>query len=673
MMRRHLSLLLATWGPGLIGPAAGQEWNAPETLALVDRAVERRSAAVQTAGLRDYRATARGFVLFLTQLGAGFDAPPVLAKTDQLVLEVYWQAPNRSKQLIVGWRDRMDLPTEIRYHRDHLGIVQNSFGDRIRMGDGHEVRDVPHPVSRAGRAVYDYAAVDSVTLILEGRTLDVVEVRVRPREEGAAGVVGAVFLERSGAEIVRLRFGFTRAAYRDDTVEDITVALEHALWDGRFWLPREQRIEIRRRTGWLDFPARGIIRARWTVDDYRFNIGLSPTVFAGREVVPAPAAVRDTFPWVQSLDADLADAGDGHETLDLDAVRSQLRDVVSARLLSGLPSTAVGGGGVSDLVRFTRVEGVRLGVGGVHRPFGRRVEARGWLGYGLGDRRVSARASLAWRRGAWSVEALAAREVKDFADEPIVSPLINSLGAQEGGVDHGDYLVAETAALRAARRGGGIRLSASLGVERIGPADVVARPVRGMFRPNPAFPAGTFLVARTRFGIGNAASTGSPAGAGIGLETGWSDARRYARLDVAAHLQAGPRWGPVRTPDLPGHRGFALGGRGTLVGERFRAWGGRVAGWGTAEWRFAIPVPALGFGEVVTTGERLTLASWVGVGAAGGAIAGMPWMPSDGARPLVGVAVEWLQGLIRWELGWSIRDGAVRGALDVRRDLWGVL
>ena len=114
---------------------------------LVSRGIAHRAERQADSSLRDFRVRAHGFVFFLGQFGEGLAEPPRLVKSDELVLEVYWKAPNLSKQVIIGWRDRADLPTDIQYHRDHLGIVQNNFGDRIRLGQGDEVRDVPHPLS----------------------------------------------------------------------------------------------------------------------------------------------------------------------------------------------------------------------------------------------------------------------------------------------------------------------------------------------------------------------------------------------------------------------------------------------------------------------------------------------------------------------------------------------
>src|SRR5712692_5581353 len=134
----RLLLLVAL---ALVAPvaSAAQTWNSDSALALVARAIALRSHAAADSSLRDYKAQAHGFLFFLGQLGEGLGEPPRLVKADQLELEVYWKAPGASKQRIVGWRDRAELPTDINYHRDHLGIVQNGFGKSIRLGDGDEV------------------------------------------------------------------------------------------------------------------------------------------------------------------------------------------------------------------------------------------------------------------------------------------------------------------------------------------------------------------------------------------------------------------------------------------------------------------------------------------------------------------------------------------------------
>ena len=132
------------------GQLQAQTWNDPRTRALVEHATERRTSQLADTGLVDYKATAHGYVTFLAQFGEGFPEPPKIVKADELGLEVYWRAPDLSKQRIMGRRDTLLLPTDINYHRDHLGIVQNNFRNVIRIGEGDEVKDVPHPLSPIG-------------------------------------------------------------------------------------------------------------------------------------------------------------------------------------------------------------------------------------------------------------------------------------------------------------------------------------------------------------------------------------------------------------------------------------------------------------------------------------------------------------------------------------------
>ena len=194
-----------------------------------ERATARRAAQLADTALVDYQASAHGYLTFLAQLGEGFPEPPKIVKADELALEVYWRSPDLSKQRIVGRRDTLLLPTDINYHRDHLGIVQNNFPNIVRLGDGDEVRDVPHPLSLAGLAIYDYAISDSLKIQLPDRAIDVLEVRLRPKNDRVPAAVGAVYIDREQATVVRMAFSFTRAALIDKQLEDVSIVLENAL------------------------------------------------------------------------------------------------------------------------------------------------------------------------------------------------------------------------------------------------------------------------------------------------------------------------------------------------------------------------------------------------------------------------------------------------------------
>src|SRR3954468_17354536 len=198
MMRRSIAVLLAACGFSQVAFAPrlfGQTWNDPRSRALVEQATERRAKQIADTALASYKAAAHGYLTFLAQVGEGFSEPPKIVKADELALEVYWRSPDLSKQRIVGRRDTLLLPTDINYHRDHLGIVQNNFPNIMRLGDGDEVRDVPHPLSSRGLAAYDYAISDSLRIQLPDRAIDVLEVRVRPKDDRVPAALGAVYID----------------------------------------------------------------------------------------------------------------------------------------------------------------------------------------------------------------------------------------------------------------------------------------------------------------------------------------------------------------------------------------------------------------------------------------------------------------------------------------------
>ncbi|MEP6687473.1 MAG: hypothetical protein ABJC36_03930 [Gemmatimonadales bacterium] len=665
-----------------VSPLVAQGWNAPAALALVHRATAGRTAAQADASLESYRTRAHGFVFFLAQVGEGLSAPPRLVKADELRVEVYWRAPDRSKQVILGWRDGAFLPTDIDYHRDHLGIVTNNFGDVIRIGEGDEVRDVPHPLSPAGLEAYDYALGDSLAIRTAGGKIVVREVQVRPRSFARPLVVGTLYLDAATAQLVRFRFSFTPAAYLDRQLEDISIVLESSLYEQRYWLPYRQEVEIRRRTTWLDFPARGIIRGRWEIEGYDLNVPLPDGLFEG----PAIAGLIHPRPsdssWTTPLDRAIAGVAPPVNRQDMDALRVEVERIAGARALSGLPSRRLAAGSVSDIVHVNRVQGLALGVGGVLGLEGSRIQVRPSIGYGTSDHRVTGALAVTAGLGATQVSLAAVSRIHDFSDLSVIAPAVNSLLAQEGGKDHGDYVLVQgvTAGLRQ-RLSGRSTLAVSAGVEESQSVGVRATPATGSYRPNPALGSGTWRVGRldlerasggiaVRHDFQGRLSFEGGEGPGeyarATLESRWLTTLGGHDLVSRVYLGAG-------TDDLPPHRSFAIGGRGTLVGEPFRAYGGREVALGQVEWRFEVPVPAIALGSFASTGRSMIVAPFLAAGMTGRPIGGLPWTTSDGIRPVAGVALELFMRLIRVEAGVGLRDGDFGLTVDVNRDWWGLL
>lgn len=464
--------------------ARAQTWNDARSRALVELATARRAEQLADTALLDYRADAHGYVTFLAQIGEGFPEPPKIVKADELALEVYWRAPDLSKQRIVGRRDTLLLPTDIAYHRDHLGIVQNNFPDIIRLGEGDEVRDVPHPLSPAGLRDYDFAISDSERIAFAGHVIHLYQVKVRPKDDRDARVVGAMFIDRDGGQVVRMAFNFTHAAFLDRQLEDVSIVLENGLVGTRFWLPRRQEIEIRRTGTWLEYPIRGLIRGRWEIGNYRINAGLPVQLFSGSEIVQVPKAEQERYPWhgriLDSLPADVRAVTDA----DVQRVQAEARALVRAAALRRSGSLSLSARGLSDFVRVDRVEGLALGTG-IAQPLGRGFELHARGQYGVDDGKGRGGVDVGWDGGQGEGFAVFARD--DFADAgdvQEVSTLRNSIAAQEFGADYTDPFRIRAAGLSAtASPWFALRGRLALDFETREPLAIHATPASGRYGP----------------------------------------------------------------------------------------------------------------------------------------------------------------------------------------------
>ncbi len=671
-------------------PAAAQaRWNDERTRALVREAIDRRAVQLADTGLTDYTARAHGYLSFLAQLGEGFPDPPALIKSDELVVEVYWGAPDRSKQRVVGRRDTLLLPTDINYHRDHLGVVQNNFPDIIRLGDGDEVRDVPHPLSARGLETYDYLISDSLAIRTSDRAIDVMEVKVRPKDDRAAAAVGAVYIDRVTGSVVRMTFSFTRAALRDKQLEDVSVILENGLVDGRFWLPRRQEIEIRRSASWMDFPARGIIRGRWEICCVRTNVGLSAATFAGPEIVQATPAEQRAYPFEGDILESLPDEVRALDAEEVRRVQEEARDLVRAGALARVRSTSPAARGISDVVRVNRAEGLALGLG-ITQRLGARFAASAAVRHGTSDDRTKGRGSLRWKsRSPWSVMLGALDEFAEAGDAQEVSLLRNSIAAQEFGSDWTDPYAVRGGFLRLERSRADLpRLWLEVGQRAERAVAVRARPTTGLYAPTLA--ADSVDVQRATVGWSRAgsattsASRWSATASLTGARAEWNatgEDSEYLRgsLDVTGRYPMGFGhfvWrtiaAGVSAGEVPAQAGVFFGGPVTGPGYPFHSLAGRAGVSQRFEWQTRVPFVQLDLGRFGRVPSAVVLAPWahaVWLDAPRGSSRAGGWFPS------VGIGAIGLFDLLRIDVGRSLTDRGGRWlfSIDVDRHLWPVL
>ena len=712
---RAATMAVAVVSFGVGAPAAAQRWNDSTTMTLVQRAVALRAEQLADTGLADYTARAHGYLTFLAQLGdaeapagtpaaARFTTPPKVVKADELRLDVYWKAPNQSKQRIVGRRDTLLLPTDISYHRDHLGIVQHNFKDIIRLGDGDEVRDVPHPLSPTGLAMYDFALTDSLAITTPDRRIRVYEIKVRPRDDRLAAVIGAVYLDPSSGQVVRMAFGFTRAAFRDKQLEDLSIVLDNALIEDRFWLPRRQEMEIRRSGTWMKFPARGIIRGRWEICCYEVNVAIPAATFRGEEIVFVAGSARAGERWEGNILDSLPEDVRAVTAEEVRRVHDEAREMVRAEALARTRGFSPAAGAVSDLVRVNRVEGLAVGAG-IDQGFGGglHLELRGR--YGLADEKAKVEGALGVQLASGAgFRVLGFSGLREVGDVPEVSLVRNSIAAQEFGSDYTDPYRVDAWGFAAdfppTERGS--RWSLALTAERHRAAEVHATPVNGAYEPT--IPAARLralrLVGRLRrppsLGFGAFTWNGELEARALGSEYEDGGAPgisgRFAALLEAERPLGGGRLvlrttaagvdggrlpyaepigpGPLSpTWTVPPQELIYAGGPVTGPGYDFHQFVAAGIATQRIEWRTRVPFVPVSLGRFGRSPSSATLAPFVhtlvvhpfqGVGP-------------RGFYPAAGVGGLLLFDAVRVDVARGFRDGRWTFSVDVAREFWGIL
>jgi hypothetical protein len=695
MSRFLAAFMAACWAVVLCAiaqPVSAQGWNDDRARELVERATARRAQQLADTALRDYHTTAHGYLTFLAQVGENFPDPPKVVRSDELALEVYWRAPNLSKQRIVGRRDTLALPTNIAYHRDHLGIVQNNFPSIIRIGEGDEVRDVPHPLSEAGVGDYDFAINDSLSIRLPDRTVRVYELRVRPRDPSQPRLVGALYIDRSTADVVRMAFTFTRPAYLDKELEDISIVLENALVQGRFWLPLHQEVEIRRTGRWLDFPARGIIRGRWEISGYEINQGIPLSAFSGGpEIVSAPARELALHEWhgriLDSLPSDVRAASDE----DVRRVQEEARALVQQQALARAEGASLSARKVSDFVRVNRVEGLALGAGASFRA-GAGIVPSLRARYGFSDHVLKGRLGVALRRGdGTGIELFGAREYRDVGDIAERSTAVNSFAAQEFGSDATDpYDVWAFGLAAELGEHAGLRWRLEGAWEHQDSLRIHARPAWGRYEAT--IPARALHEERVALGFTRAA----PVLLG-GFETRFLGQLRggvtqpldddadgnasFARAMLSAHgerrmgdgnlVVEGMLAGLTGPSHAPSQELVYLGGPVSGPGYGYHQFAGRVGASARVEWRSSIPFFGLSLGPYGRAPARATLAPFATVIYSGNEASFA--RDRAGWYPAVGMGAMLFFDLLRVDVARGLRHGQWTFSLDVTRDLWPIL
>lgn len=675
---RCLPLLLLPLLAGALGaqtPAG--EWNSPRTLDLIERTSTQRTLPLSDAGLQGYRALAEGHLYFyLDRPGPG---NRTLVKADQVALEVYWRAPHFTKQRIIARREEDRLPNRLHYHLDHLTVVQDEFGDAIRLGDGDEVRGVPHPVARGADSLYDYRLADSLELRLPAapEPVRVYEIEVRPRDFDRPAIIGSLFLDRATAAVVRMSFTFTPASYIDPRLEYIRVTLDNGLWDGRYWLPNEQRFEVRRQMPRFDLGIASVIAGVFRIHDYTFDTAAPLSFFSGPRVVAAPRSAQDDYRFRTELMAEL-DESVLSTPPDLATIRQEAVRLAGRRALSALPPLRPHVDSTSALVRYNRAESLFLAGGAAWRPgpdFG--LEAS--VGFATGPDHVAAGMRAERRLGGTRLDLRAFRnELRDIGHIPAVPGALNTLAGAIFGEDYTDPYYADGLWLRARRPlGGRWSGTATLATERHGSATLHAE--GGLldpsgFRPVRPIDEGVLAEGNLRVERRLLRMPGTSWGLAIDLRGGALTGDAYGRLGARARW----RWadgdraaveltlgGGTIMGQAPAQRLYLLGGPGTVPGYGSRSLAGT---------RYAL---FQAVAQRALWSPWLRLRATAAAGWAGGGERHVPpgWQVENdaGVRPALGIGAGLFYDILRLDLVRGLDDGFWQAVVSVTPGLRGFL
>ena len=255
--------------------------------------------------IRDYSARV------VTRIDVGFGksrfarVPPIVAH--ETAAQIRWSLPNNLKVDVVGQRAVSIFPDEdIDAEFDRPWFIPRSLGDSIRMVDD----EIPttaalHPLARGAEQFYRYAIIDSLTLVIPGRTVRAINVRVEPKVLGPSLIAGNMWFDDQTLEVVRLTFIFlgqhTWVAPDDPTPEDSAAArrdntwaqrivkleadLEYALYDRLYWMPYRQLLQLTLEIPWF-INAKVPIRFLTTFSEYDVNTSILPLFEVDLDSVP---------------------------------------------------------------------------------------------------------------------------------------------------------------------------------------------------------------------------------------------------------------------------------------------------------------------------------------------------------------------------------------------------
>lgn len=564
-----------------------------------------------------------------------------------------------------------DIVDELDLEDIGVDILFDPLGDRLDVFDA----DFIQPVSSAGLARYRFASGDTMQIRLPApdRTITLVEVVVRPREEAWETVEGSLWFDRETGVLVR-------AAYRPSGVwdqevrepgdlDDVpgflkpaigtvhSIVIEYGLYDQRWWLPR--RIFAEGTFDWGNGLVRMPLTIEWSMTGHVVNEAASATltdpalVGLGRRI-RGDDRRRDRIAYLARPGIDLATSPDLPPPLadgePIAFTREELRPLVDRMERITGPEPAPPPVPLDRMLltslRYDRVRGLNAAWSAPFVAGPIRITPHLRAATAIPD----VEATLTARFGALSASVY--RRVDDASDWNHADGLGNSLGTLLLGWDGGDYFRAAGGALDIGGARPTVRAAVSIFAEAQRPIGrqtsiSLARIRKDSLRAN--IDADRLEAFGLRASLGG--QLGSDTERGIldwtldgEAATGDFDwARGHASLTLTGPLArrftgALQARGGLAAKGSPIQRQFLLGGVGTLRGVRENAIAGRA---------FWLVRAELGRGLPGLRANAFVDLGWAGNPADPG--------PATGGA---GLGASFLDGLFRVDLARGFADAA---------------
>jgi hypothetical protein len=186
-------------------------------------------------------------------------APAQLIIASELASTVAWERAGGLQVRMVGQRYVTSFGRDVEAGLDfgQPWFVATTPGDSLRVLGSIEIpnRAAIHPFAMGADRYYEYELGDTVALLVPGRRVDLIEVRVTPTRGDESLVVGSLWVDGLTGDIGAMQIRFVgRPLWADDDDPDgqkwanrilsVSASIQQGLWETRYWLPHRQELEL---------------------------------------------------------------------------------------------------------------------------------------------------------------------------------------------------------------------------------------------------------------------------------------------------------------------------------------------------------------------------------------------------------------------------------------------